>query len=199
MFSFTVNTSALEIDDISSGLLEYIHDMRTNSNVIYNVYTEDSVDVTDLFNLATNSMSDIQVREYVKENNLIMVKYYISDISPLMEGGTETFRQYVGSYTKDRNNMFEIEFQYVVVGTVTWDSNYGIYSGSHYIDTSSIDCSATYFSYQNLQTPSPTISSNRRTISYPSSMTIVVYYDEDGFWQNGIYFDTPTLYANWSW
>ncbi len=81
-------------------------------NVKHKIFSFDGEDRTHKFDIETAKMNDYEICLYLYENILMVEKYYISDVSPLAVGGTDTFTRFYGGYVLERNGRNEAEVQY---------------------------------------------------------------------------------------
>ena len=171
MPAFAAITNEPDGIDENISIEEFVSDLH-KSNVVYSVYNSEGTDVTDLFDLETRNMTPSEINEYMRTNVLMIRKRYISMIQPRLEGGTENFVRQCHGYVMPRSGNVELDLYFRMNCSVTWDSNYGIYSGYATVDSSS-------FSSHNAETvalvsssPYVSISGNRRTITYYPNMTV---------------------------
>lgn len=177
----------------SDELIEYVSDLDLY-NVRYTVHNDEGQDVTDNFKISTSNMTATEICSYMYENSLVISKRYIDEIQVASVGGNESFRQWIGGYVWDRNHMYNAEIIFQIACTVNWDSDYGIYSGSFEIDSSTFRCTNFYNATLVEENYSTSIINSKRTIRYiwdvVFGVNIVGSY-------NAIYYDYSD-YFDWS-
>ena len=192
--SFKVN--AIDNNFVASeNMIDFISDLK-EENVIYKVFSAESIDSTEKFNLETKGMNNYQICEYLYNNVLMIEKYYISDINIFSVGGTDNFVRFYGGFVLDRNGRNEAEVQYQLSCSVTWDNSYGIYNGNCSIIQGSLHTLHGSRFLASNPTYSQSISSNRRTITYRvNSFVMGVSYIN---LNNPVYYDMPVFITDWS-
>ncbi len=137
------------------------------------VYDQNYNDVTDEFYIYTQNMELADIYIY-SITQMFMFESVEIEATPITVGGTETVSKWCAGPVTDTAGRQTKEYQYKLIGTLTWDPDYGIQND--------LSCRITNLSFSGsdpVYYPSTyeTRTNGNRTANFFGNLTIVDYYN----------------------